>query len=172
MVGRGHPQCPGNLTQDMVYGSITPASLMMRLLEMRIFESHHRPAQSGRASLQHPLTPHALRAHRSLPSSGEGFRLAIEWDSQKPARNSPRMLVRKGSHLRIFSTWSSNSSSSSAVPWTSAWVGQACSPCGWRCSRALPTHSPTKAPLWCCPQRLFCMWAPYWMGVTCPGLYC
>lgn len=165
---KGAPAVPW--TCDSRYSLwICNISINRSLLEMQIPESHHRTIQSERTSTQYPSPP---SAHRNLPSSGAGSSPATEWTRQIPARNCRRMLIGKGSHLWVFSIWFSNSSSSSAVPWTSAWVEQACSPCGWHCSRALPTHSPTKVPLWCCPQRLFCMWAPCWMGVTCPGLYC
>lgn len=88
MVGRGHPQCPGHLTQDTVYGSVTPASLLMSLFEMWIFESHHRPAQSGKASLQHPLTPHASECSQKFAKQRWGVQ-TCNWMRQSDTCKEP-----------------------------------------------------------------------------------
>ena len=102
-----------------------------------------------------------------------GFQSCCWIKIQITTRDGPGMQIRKsGLSVAVLGSGSLTSLSPPAAPSTSAWAGPAHSPCEWHSSRALPTHSPTKAPLWPCPQRRFSTSAPCWMGVTCPGLYC
>ena len=102
-----------------------------------------------------------------------GFQSCCWIKIQITARDCPGMQIREsGLSVAVFGSGSLTSLSPPAVPSISAWAGPARSPCGWHFSRTLPTHSPTKSPLWPCPPRRFSTSVPCWMGATCPGLYC